>query len=636
MTRRIAMISEHASPLATLGGVDAGGQNVYVGEVARQLATLGYQVDIFTRRDSDLLPEIVEWFDGVRVVHAPAGPARFVRKEDMLPLMAPFTEFMVDFYRRGNHYDLLHANFWMSGLVAAELKRLLNIPFVVTFHALGRIRRMHQGPNDGFPDSRFEIEDRVVAEADRVIAECPQDREDLIRHYSASPQRVTIVPAGFDPGEFSPIRKELARTALGLQPSAHVVLQLGRVVPRKGVDTAIRGFARLVNTHGVDARMLIVGGEPSQSAKNGVTPELERLRCIAQECGVLDRVHFEGPRGRETLKWYYSAADVFVTTPWYEPFGITPVEAMACGTPVLGSSVGGIKFTVRDGETGYLVPPHGSDAVGDRLADMYANPALMSTLGQQAVQRANDLFTWRKVASALADVYDDLLLRRQPITRQTADHFTLVDKGFDAVLTTFEESRRRIAGAIVDLAEVIATAFLNGGKLLICGNGGSAAEAQHLAAELVGRFRDERQPLPAIALTADSSILTAWSNDHGFEDVFARQVAALGRRGDVLLVLSTSGRSPNLLQAVQMARSMGMDTLAMLGRGGGEARWLASRTLLVPSSDTRRVQEMHLVPIHMICELVEAQLQAPMRAELRMLAGQMQDDEPKVAKAGGA
>jgi glycosyltransferase involved in cell wall biosynthesis len=528
VTRRIAIISEHASPLASLGGVDAGGQNVYVGEVARHLATLGYQVDVFTRRDSEALAEMIDWRDGVRIVHVPAGPPHFVRKEDMLPLMQQFTDFMVGFCRGRERYDLVHANFWMSGLVAAELKRVLNLPFVVTFHALGRVRRMHQGAVDAFPEERFEIEDRVVAEADRVIAECPQDREDLIRHYSASPDRVTIVPAGFDPSEFSPIRKELARAALGIVPSTRVLLQLGRMVPRKGVDTSIEGFARLVNRHGVDAQLLVVGGEPSDASGAGATPELARLRGIARESGVEDRVHFEGPRGREALKWYYSAADVFLTTPWYEPFGITPVEAMACGTPVLGSSVGGIKFTVRDGETGYLVPPRDSDAVGDRLADMYANPLLMSTLGQQAIQRANDLFTWKKVASAIADVYDDLLLRRQPLTRQTAEQFAIVEKDFDEVISMLDASRRRIAGAVVDLAGVIATAFLNGGKLLVCGNGGSAAEAQHLVAEFVGRFQTERQGLPAIALTADTSVLTAWSNDYGYEDVFARQVVALG------------------------------------------------------------------------------------------------------------
>ena len=603
------MISEHASPLAPLGSVDAGGQNVYVGEVAKQLVGLGYEVDIFTRRDSELLPDVAPWVDGVRIIHVPAGPPSFVHKEDMLPYMADFTGYMLDFCGNDTTYDVLHANFWMSGLVAADLKAQLGIPFVVTFHALGRVRRLHQGAADGFPEERFAIEDRIVAEADRIIAECPQDREDLIRHYDASPDKLTIVPAGFDPSEFWPIGKELARVALGIAPSEKVVLQLGRMVPRKGVDTAIRGFARLVNEYGVEARMVIVGGEPSEGPA-GDTPELDRLAALAVEEGVGDRVQFDGPRGRDTLKWYYSAADVFVTTPWYEPFGITPVEAMASGTPVLGSNVGGIKFTVRDGETGYLVPPRDNAAVGERLADMYANPVLLHTLGQQAVMRANDLFPWQKVASALADTYDDVVLLRQPAPPGTLEQVTQVDTGFDEALTALRNSRRRVRTSIVDVAEIVAEAFANDGRLLVCGNGGSAADAQHLAAEFVGRFRLERDGLPAVALTADSVVLTAWSNDYGYDDVFARQVQALGRPGDVLLGISTSGRSANLVRAFEAARAAGMRTVALLGAGGGKVRWLAERSVLVPSSDTRRVQEVQRVAIHLICELVEERLVA--------------------------
>src|SRR4051794_24912405 len=356
MSKRVAMISEHASPLGVLGGVDSGGQNVYVGQLARNLAALGYEVDLFTRRDSDRLPEIAEWVSGIRIIHVPAGPPTFVRKEDMLPFMGDFSTYLQQFFRcQREAYDLVHANFWMSGLVATELKRALGVPFVITFHALGRVRRLHQQTADQFPDARFEIEDRIVAEADRILAECPQDEEDLIRLYNADPGRVTIIPCGFDPAELSPISKPLARFALNLAPEERVILQLGRMVPRKGVDTAILGFARLVQQHGVAARLLIVGGESDEP--NPQEPEVGRLQAMACAEGVADRVAFIGRRGRETLKYYYSAADVFVSVPWYEPFGITPVEAMACGTPVVGSNVGGIKYTVRDGETGYLVPP---------------------------------------------------------------------------------------------------------------------------------------------------------------------------------------------------------------------------------------------------------------------------------------
>src|SRR5512138_1744998 len=262
MRKTIAMISEHASPLAELGSVDSGGQNVYVAQVAENLARLGYQVDVFTRCDDKSLPEIYDWMEGIRIIHVPAGPPEHVRKEDLLDHMDRFSEYMIDFFKRQKQpYDLVHANFWMSGLVAADIKAALGIPFVITFHALGQVRRQHQGKDDKFPAQRFEIERRVAREADGIIAECPQDKEDLIRFYDADPARISKIPCGFDPQELWPINKSLARMQVGVPENEFVVLQLGRMVPRKGVETAIRGFAQMVKKQNIAARMLVVGGE---------------------------------------------------------------------------------------------------------------------------------------------------------------------------------------------------------------------------------------------------------------------------------------------------------------------------------------------------------------------------------------
>ncbi|HEX7447839.1 MAG TPA: glycosyltransferase family 1 protein [Pirellulales bacterium] len=408
MYRRIALVSEHASPLGCLGGVDSGGQNVYVAQVAKHLAAFGHQVDVFTRRDNATLPDMVEWLPRVRVVHLAAGPARFVAKEKMLPYMDEFTEQLLRFSDAEGDYDLLHANFFMSGLVAAEVKRRHDIPFVITFHALGRVRRIHQGGADGFSEQRMTIEDRLVAEADGIIAECPQDEEDQVLLYGADRGKIRLVPCGFDKAELWPIDKRLARKRLGISRHERLVLQVGRMVPRKGVDDAVRGFARLLRQHGVAARLLIVGGE-SDDADPLQTPEIGRLRAIAREEGVADHVTFVGRKRREQLKYYYSAADVFVTTPWYEPFGITPLEAMACGTPVIGANVGGIKYSVLDGETGYLVPPHDPDALGERLAHLLSHPRLLARFSQQALERVNHWFTWRRVSAQLAQVYEEVL-----------------------------------------------------------------------------------------------------------------------------------------------------------------------------------------------------------------------------------
>jgi D-inositol-3-phosphate glycosyltransferase len=621
MTRRIALISEHASPLAVLGGVDSGGQNVYVGQIARNLALMGYEVDVFTRRDSEHLPEVADWEPGVRIVHVPAGPPAIVPKEELLPYMGEFTAFMLRFFKRQRKpYDLVHANFFMSGLVAADIKKATGIPFVITFHALGRVRRIHQREADKFPEERFCIEDRLVAEADHVIAECPQDEEDLIRLYNADPSRITIIPCGFDPKELSPISKALARVVLGLPPDEPIILQLGRMVPRKGVETAVRGFGRLVNEHGVKARLLIVGGE-SNEPDPASTPEIGRLQQIAKEEGVLDRVIFAGRRGRDVLKYYYSAADIFITTPWYEPFGITPVEAMACGTPVIGANVGGIKFTVRDGETGYLVAPDDPEAVAERIAHLYNHPKLLSVFRQQAINRANALFTWQRVTNAMAALFEQVLAANQPESQEEADALATVDRNFDGLISTLQESRIRLRPFILEAAQAIAACFLDGGKLLICGNGGSAADGLHLAAELVGRFKAEDRPgLPAMVLSADTATLTAWSNDMGYEQTFARQVEAFGKPGDVLLGISTSGRSRNLVLAFEAAKRSGLRRVALLGRDGGDLRALSDVALIVPSYDTQHIQEVQSLVIHLLCELVEEQVMSGRRTQLAALS----------------
>lgn len=409
MKLRIALISDHASPLAALGGTDCGGQNVYVSQLARALASQGHQVDVFTRRDDPALPMVVNACEGVRVVHVPAGPAAPVRKEEMLPYMTEFSAFTTGWCACDDRgYDIAHANFWMSGMVALELKRRLDIPFVVTFHALGRVRRLHQGAADGFPEERFEIEERVIDGADRIIAECPQDEQDLLTLYEADAQRISMIPCGVDTTSFRPVPRRRARSIVGLRQSELVVLQLGRLVPRKGVDNVIRGVARLRALHGVTATLIIVGGD-SDSPDAVRTPEIARLAAIAEREGVLDQVRFVGRRGRDSLRYYYSAADVFVTTPWYEPFGLTPLESMACGTPVIGADVGGIRYTVCDGVTGYLVPPNDPESLADRLARVLTAPRHRQALAQEGLRRAREHFSWPSVAHAVEGLYEEVL-----------------------------------------------------------------------------------------------------------------------------------------------------------------------------------------------------------------------------------
>ena len=407
--RRIAIISDHASPLAQPGSIDCGGQNVYVANLARELALAGYLVDVFTRRDAVSQKPLVRYADNVRVVHVPAGPAHYVPKEHMLPYIGHFSRFVTRFARRQQAgYDIVHANFFMSGMVAQHLKHTLGIPFVITFHALGHVRRLAQGAADAFPSARMRIESSLMRHADRIIAECPQDRLDMEQLYGAAPGRICMAPCGFDPEELWPESQDAARARLGIVPGRFVVLQLGRMVPRKGVDTVIQGVALLRERQGVDAELLVVGGDHERPDGRDL-PELARLRGLARQLGIEQHVRFIGQQPRAALRHYFSAADVFATTPWYEPFGITPVEAMACARPVIGAEVGGIKSTVVDGVTGFLIPSRDPRALAERLATLHADPQLARRMGEEGLRRAYRHYTWRAVAQQAAAIYATVL-----------------------------------------------------------------------------------------------------------------------------------------------------------------------------------------------------------------------------------
>lgn len=410
---RIAFLSEHASPLALLGGEDAGGQNVYVDEVSRNLGLLGYTVDVFTRRDAPSTPKIVDWARNVRVIHLPAGPARFLLKDALWPHMPAFRESLLHFAaREGCHYDLLHGNFWMSGAVAVEAAAALGIPAVQIFHATGRTKRRHQAQADTSPDERIAVEERIVRSVDALIAQCPAEESELINEYAADPEKVHVIPSAVNIRRFRPMDREEARAQIGLEWSGPLVVYVGRLLPRKDVRNVVEALSRL----SVPARLLIVGGE-TENPDDDPTPEMGVLRALAERLGVADRVHFTGKRQPEQLRTYYSAGDVAVTTPWYEPFGLTPLEAMACGRPVVGSAVGGIAFTIRDGETGALVPPRDPHALAARLDALLGDEAARKRMGISARTRVERQFTWPLVAQRTAALYDTMM-RRTYVSRQ--------------------------------------------------------------------------------------------------------------------------------------------------------------------------------------------------------------------------
>lgn len=415
-TRRVAFLSEHASPVALLGSEDAGGQNVYVDEVSRNLARQGYSVDVFTRRDDPRAPEVVPWASGVRIINLAAGPAEFLLKDQLWPYMPRFRDALLDFMARdGGYYDLIHGNFWMSGWVASELRRILAIPMVQIFHAMGKTKRRYQGWSDSSPGERIEIETAIIRDADRVIAQCPGEQAELIDEYGAEPRKVVLIPSAVNTGVFYPVERQQARRFVGIAPDNFVVVYVGRLLPRKDVRNAVQGVARLIKicqdlrpSLAAGITLLIVGGntvEPDPDA----TPEIAELQQLARELDIERHVRFVGKRQQDQLRYYYSAGDVAVTTPWYEPFGLTPLEAMACGRPVIGSAVGGITYTVVDGETGFLVPPRDAEMLAAQLYHLLGAPELGERMGRAARRRVEADFTWPTVAIRTANLYEYLL-----------------------------------------------------------------------------------------------------------------------------------------------------------------------------------------------------------------------------------
>ena len=394
---RIAMVSEHASPLAVLGGADAGGQNVHVAALATYLARLGAEVVVHTRRDDPGLPRRVELAPGVVVDHVEAGPPAPVPKDELLPHMDAFGDDLREQWER-DRPDVVHAHFWMSALAALRAAEPLRIPAAQTFHALGVVKRRHQGDRDTSPAGRVALEQRIARAVDRVVATCTDEVFELVR-LGADARRITVVPCGVDRSRFTPDGPAEARP-----PGVARIVVACRMVERKGVDDAIRALAA------VPGAELHIAGGPDVSQLDG-DPEAQRLRSVAAETGVGDRVVFRGRVGREEMPALMRSADVVVCAPWYEPFGIVPLEAMACGAPVVATAVGGQIDSVVHGETGLHVPPRDPAALAAALSDLLGDEARRRRLGEGGVRRVRSRFGWERVAAATLDVYRDLTVR---------------------------------------------------------------------------------------------------------------------------------------------------------------------------------------------------------------------------------
>jgi glycosyltransferase involved in cell wall biosynthesis len=387
---RIAMVSEHASPLATLGGVDSGGQNVYVAALASALVRLGHAVTVYTRRDGVSLPPRVVMAPGVVVQYVDAGPPLPIAKDAIYPYVPQFGAHLRRLWSV-EPPDIVHSHFWMSALAALAATGPLDLPLVHTYHALGVEKLRHQGLADTSPGVRVEAEAEIARRADRIVATAGAELFELSR-MGASPRTLRIVPCGVDLDQF-------ASTATGThrRDGRLRVVTLSRLVPRKGIDTVIEALARVPA-----AELVVAGGGEAPDLAND--PEALRLVDVARASGVAERVFFAGRVERAHVPALLRRADVVACTPWYEPFGMVPLEAMACGRPVVVSSVGGLIDTVVDGLTGFHVAPREPRHVALAL-EALRDARVRRRMGRAGEERVRLRYAWPRIAAEVLEVY---------------------------------------------------------------------------------------------------------------------------------------------------------------------------------------------------------------------------------------
>ncbi|MEW6637540.1 MAG: glycosyltransferase [Actinomycetota bacterium] len=388
---RVAMVSEHASPLAALGGVDAGGQNVHVASLAAAMGARGVEVVVYTRRENPSEPRRVRLAPRVVVEHVDAGPPEPVPKDELLPYMDAFAAELRRSWRQWRP-DVVHAHFWMSGRAALAAARPFGIPVAQTFHALGVVKRRHQGEKDTSPPERLAAEKEIAASADRIIATCSDEVFELLR-LGTDRRRISVVPCGVDLDLFTPEGPAKEKT-----PGMHRLVVVSRLVERKGVGNVVCALPGVPGTE-----LLVAGGPEAPGLESD--PEARRLKRLALALGVEDRVRLLGRVGREAVPPLLRSADVVVCVPWYEPFGIVPLEAMACGVPVVVSAVGGLVDSVVDGVTGVHVPPRRPERLAEALRGLLSDPERRAALGAAGVRRARGRYGWDRIAGATLEVY---------------------------------------------------------------------------------------------------------------------------------------------------------------------------------------------------------------------------------------
>ncbi len=409
--QHIALISVHGDPAIEIGKEEAGGQNVYVRQVGEALAKQGWHVDMFTRCANAEQPKIVEHGPRCRTIRLVAGPEEFVPRDEIFGYASTFVEEVLKFQQQsGIQYSLVHTNYWISSWVGMELKKRQPLKQVHTYHSLGAVKYKSVNTIPLIASTRLAVEKAVLETAERIVATSPQEKEHM-RSLVSTKGNIDIIPCGTDIRRFGSLTKEAARAAIGIDADALMVFYVGRFDERKGIETLVRAVGQS-QLRGQQKLKLVIGGGSRPGQSDGI--ERERIEGIVAELGISEITTFPGRIGDDLLPAYYTAADVCVVPSHYEPFGLVAIEAMACGTPVVASDVGGLQFTVVPEETGLLAPPKDEAAFATAIDRILLNPEWRNQLGKNARARVESKFSWDGVANQLSELYTTLI--EEPVT----------------------------------------------------------------------------------------------------------------------------------------------------------------------------------------------------------------------------
>lgn len=409
---RIAVLSYHTCPLATLGGKDAGGMNVYVRDLALYLGRKGIQLDVFTRSQDEHVPHVLHDLGyGNRVAHIPAGPEYPLPKKQLAEYIPEFADRILEFSNAKNlKYDLIHSHYWMSGLAAERLSSHWHVPVIQMFHTLGKLKQaVAQSPEEAEGEYRIEGESRVIKNSDMIVASTSTEKEQLETLYRASADKIQIIPPGVDLSHFYPIPPDEAKEFVGVPLEKRMLLFVGRIEPLKGIKTLLRaiGILRKNGQMEEDLCLAVIGGELADESGQE-TEEAKNLMKLRDDFGLQDMVTFLGKRSQDSLPYYYSAAEMVIMPSHYESFGMVALESMACGTPVIASHVGGLIHLVEDGVTGYHVPVEDPQALALRIASLLRDKALRYRMGHDAFAFAKK-YDWENISSRVVALYSELL-----------------------------------------------------------------------------------------------------------------------------------------------------------------------------------------------------------------------------------